>query len=168
MFISCNLLHFPQCCFPQISASLPSREMVSALGRWDRKFLLCSCPAVGDLTQLLETRSLGISAICFHAPCWSPGSPYLRIFPALRLFPFSCLNSWPPVFPESEGIVSFVIASTVSSVWAFRIHHFCSHLMICIPKSWGLICITLSWVVRHGWRKCLGPEEGQSNLILGP
>lgn len=49
----------------------PSRETAAALGRWDRKlcqFLLCSCPAVGDLSQLLVTRSLGISAICLHVP----------------------------------------------------------------------------------------------------
>lgn len=32
--------------------------------------------------------SLGISAICLHAPPWSPGSSYFRIFSPLRVFTF--------------------------------------------------------------------------------
>lgn len=54
-----------------VLASLPSREMAAALGRWGRKlcwFLLCSCPAVRVLSQVLVPRFLKISCNCTQLP----------------------------------------------------------------------------------------------------
>lgn len=82
----------PQPCIRQVSASLPSREVAAGLGRWDRKwyqFVLCSCPAVGDLSQRLLAGSLAVPGIGFHATPWSPGySSTSGIFPWLTIFTF--------------------------------------------------------------------------------
>lgn len=125
------LFHQSQLLFPERGA---------ALGRWDRKlcqFLLCSCPAVGDPGDL-----------CHFFPCTSLISRILlpQDLSSTECSPFSC---WPPVFPESEGRVSFVIDNIVSLIEGLRIHQLCSH-----PKLWGLIHIALSWGFRHGCGKC--------------